>query len=165
MPKEGGRELVEVSKLNVALENVKNRQTGKLTVTADLAVDNQPPAPAARASDQGKLETSSELSSGNDLTLSLVKIRSRASVTQAAGSLSELNGAALPLATQLSAPPAQQSAMLRSLNLSATRGDTTLWQPRQSGPVTISWGGAAATASDATVSVILTNLNLAEWKG
>jgi hypothetical protein len=35
----------------------------------------------------------------------------------------------------------------------------------QSGPVSVSWGGSAPTASDATLTIVLTNLNLADWKG
>ena len=161
----GGREVVEISKLNITLDNLKNGQNAKLTAAADLSLDKQPPAPASRAAVQAKLEASGDLALGNDLSLTLAKLQARISVPQASGALSEVNGFALSLDTDLSADPAKQSAVLRAFNLNASRRGTTLLQTRQSAPVTVSWGGGAPFASDATLSIILTNVNLADWKG
>jgi len=42
----GTRDVAEVSHVNVTVDNVKNGQTGKLALAADISVDNNPPSAA-----------------------------------------------------------------------------------------------------------------------
>jgi hypothetical protein len=165
--------VVEVSNLNVSLDNLKNGQTAKLAVAADLSVDKQAPstgsgqatAPGPRASLQAKLDSSGELALGQDLSIASLKTRSRLQIPQAAGALSEVTGSSFSFETDLSADPNKKTAVLRSVNLQGARRDTVLLQTFQSGPFNVSWGSGQPAVSDATLSFVLTNLNLADWRG
>jgi uncharacterized protein involved in outer membrane biogenesis len=63
----GGRDRTEVSKVNITLESLKNGQTGKLTLGAEIALDKQAPPPGTNASLQAKLDGSFDVALGADL--------------------------------------------------------------------------------------------------
>jgi uncharacterized protein involved in outer membrane biogenesis len=161
----GGRDRTEVSKVNITLESLKNGQTGKLTLGAEIALDKQAPPPGTNANLQAKLDGSFDVALGADLSLTSLKGGMRLSVPQAGGALAEVAGFSLALETEVGADPAKQSAVLRTLKLNAARRDTPLVLASLSSPFTLSWGGNSGGVGDAALSVTLTNLNLAEWKG
>lgn len=57
-----------------------------------------------------------------------------------------------------------KSALLQRLNLTGTQNARPLVQTELTSPMTISFGGANATASDAALNLTLTGLNLADWR-
>ena len=59
---------------------------------------------------------------------------------------------------------AAQSALLTTLNLTATQNARPLLQSELSSPMTFTWGKTAATAGDAALNITLTALNLNDWQ-
>jgi hypothetical protein len=57
-----------------------------------------------------------------------------------------------------------QSAQIRTLNLTGNQDSRPLLKSELTSPMTISYGGANASAGDATLNVLLMNLNLADWR-
>lgn len=55
-------------------------------------------------------------------------------------------------------------AVLQTLNLTGTQNSQTILQSELSSPMTISWGNASNAVGEAALSLIVTNLNLADWK-
>ena len=53
--KDGQRDVLELANVNVTLDDVKNGATGKLTLGADVQVDNHPPSPAIAGAMHGKV--------------------------------------------------------------------------------------------------------------
>ncbi|HYE30728.1 MAG TPA: hypothetical protein VEH27_04825 [Methylomirabilota bacterium] len=58
----------------------------------------------------------------------------------------------------------KQSALVQRFNVTARQQGREFLLTSLSSPMTVSWGGASNTAPDAALSLILTNLNLADWK-
>jgi hypothetical protein len=56
------------------------------------------------------------------------------------------------------------SAVLQKLNLTGTEDSRTILQSGLSSPMTIAWGNASSAVGDATLNLVVTNLNLADWK-
>ena len=52
----GGRDLTELSNVNVTLTDLKNGQTGKLKLSAGIKLDKNPPAPATNSALQAKVD-------------------------------------------------------------------------------------------------------------
>ncbi len=57
-----------------------------------------------------------------------------------------------------------QSAILKTLNLTGTQDSRALLQVALSSPMTIPLSGTSSGVGDATLNVLVTNLNLADWK-
>lgn len=57
-----------------------------------------------------------------------------------------------------------QSAVLQALNLTGSQDSRALLQVGLSSPMTIGWGNASSPVGDASLNLIITNLNLADWK-
>ncbi len=83
------QDVTEVSHVNVNVTNLKNGQTGKLTLAADLKIDDNPPAPAASGTLQGKVDASFDLGLTADLKPGAVQGSMRLAVAQAAGALAQ----------------------------------------------------------------------------
>ena len=56
------------------------------------------------------------------------------------------------------------TALLRGLNLSATENGAPLFGAQLSSPMNFAWGGATSELGNASLNLIVTNLNLADWK-
>ncbi len=56
------------------------------------------------------------------------------------------------------------AAVLQKLNLTGTQDSRALLDIGLSNPMTIAWGNASGTVGDATLNLVVTNLNLADWK-
>src|SRR5204863_2845697 len=63
----GNRDVTELSNVNVTLEDLKNGQTGKLALSADIKMENHPPAPGTNGVLQGKLNGSFAIAMTADL--------------------------------------------------------------------------------------------------
>ena len=59
---------------------------------------------------------------------------------------------------------AASSAVLQTLNLNGTQDSQTILQSGLSSPMTLAWGNASNAVGEAALSLIVTNLNLADWK-
>lgn len=57
-----------------------------------------------------------------------------------------------------------KSALLQKLNLTGTQNNRPLLQTELTSPMTISFGGANASAGDAALNIDLSGLNLADWR-
>lgn len=57
-----------------------------------------------------------------------------------------------------------QSAQLQKLNLTGTQNSQPLLQTELTSPMSIAWGSANSAVGDATLNVVLTRLNLADWR-
>ena len=162
----GGQTLAEVSKVTITLENLKNGQTGKFTLGSDFSYQLQPLAPQPAASVQGHVAAAFEVALGADLSLTSLRGNLQLGLPAATGSLAEAAGFTLGLDTELGADPASQTATLRAFSLKGARRETPLLLGTLTSPLRVSWGGGGgADTSDAAMSVVLTNVNLAEWKG
>ena len=56
------------------------------------------------------------------------------------------------------------SAVLQKLNLNGRENSNPMLQMGLSDPMTISWGSSSGTVGDATLNLLVTNLDLADWK-
>lgn len=57
-----------------------------------------------------------------------------------------------------------QSAQLQKLNLTGTQNSQPLLKTELTSPITIAWGNASNAVGDATLNVVLTRLNLTDWR-
>lgn len=57
------------------------------------------------------------------------------------------------------------TANVKTLNLTGTQNSQPLLQGGLSSPMTIAWGNANSNVGDAALNLIITNLNLTDWKG
>ena len=160
----GGRDLTEVSQASFSLDNIRNGQTGKLGLGANLAIDQQKPAPGQAAALNAKLNGQFDVALGADLSLTAFKGGLQLQVPQASGALAQANGFSLTLDTDLGADPNQQTAVVRLLELKGSLRDTPMLLAHLSRPLTMSWGGGAAGAPDASLDIIVTNVVLADWR-
>ena len=56
------------------------------------------------------------------------------------------------------------TAVLQTLDLTGTQDSRVLLEIGLSSPMTLGWGGAGSALGDAALNLIVTNLNLADWK-
>lgn len=160
----GKRDLTELSKVNISLDGLKNGQTGKLALAADIALDQNPPAPGTNATLQARFDSSFELGIGDDLNPSGIKGGLRLSVAKAGGALAPLANSSLAMDTEVATDLGQQSAVLKTFALTGSLNQRPLLLANLSSPFTMSWGKSAAAVGDAKLDLTLTNLNLADWK-
>ncbi len=160
----GGRDLTELSKVNLTLDGLKNGQTGKLALGADITIDQNPPAPAASAALQARFDSNFDLGIGDDLNPSGLKGGVRLSVTRAGGSLAQLANFSLALDTEVGTDLARQSAVLKTFTLTGSQNQRPLLLANLSSPFNLAWGQTAGPVGDSKLDLTLTNLNLADWK-
>jgi hypothetical protein len=86
----GTRDLMELNNINVTLENVKNGQTGKLTLGCDIQVVNNPPSPANKGAIQAALNGSFSFTLSPDLKPASVLGQLQFLVSRADGALNDM---------------------------------------------------------------------------
>lgn len=124
----GNRDVSEISHLDLTVDNVKNGQTGKLAVSADLALDNRPPSPATNGMAQGKLEGNFNFTLSQDLKPAGIEGSLQLQISRAQGGLAQL--ASLGAGLNCSVTPTE----IKQVALKFQRGDTPLAQILVSGP-------------------------------
>ncbi len=107
----GGRDLAELSSVNITLDNLKNGGTGQLNLEADITLDNQPPAPGTNASLQAKLKGNFELGLAQDLNLASVQGTTSLNVPKAGGALADLATLAVTLEADITPTEIKQAAL------------------------------------------------------
>jgi hypothetical protein len=122
------RDTTELSHLNINLTDLKNGQTGKLTLSSDIAVDNNPPAPATNGMLNAKLSGNFNFALGPDLSPGSVQGNTRLEVARAGGALAQI--ATLAANLDCDVTPTE----VRQIALRFQQGATPLGQIRVSGP-------------------------------
>jgi len=124
----GNRDLSEISKLNLSLTDLKNGQTGKLVVSSELSVQNNPPAPATNGQLHAQVKGELSFALTADLKPGMVKGAFRLEVVQAEGAMAQASGFVASLDCNLSPTEIQELA------LKFAKGATSLGQVRIQGP-------------------------------
>ena len=126
--KGGNRDSAEVSHLNVTLENVQNGQTAKLTLAAQLKMENNPPEAAGKGELEAKADGSFSIALTPDLKPGSIQGSTRLNVTRAEGAMAQAANLAGSLDCDVTPSEIKQVA------LTFQKGGTGLGQLRVSGP-------------------------------
>jgi uncharacterized protein involved in outer membrane biogenesis len=124
----GKSDVAEISHFNVNLSDLKNGATGKLTVGADINMQNNPPAPASSGLLQAKLSGDFTLALTPDLKPGSVQGSSKLEVTRAEGALAQAAQFAGNLNCDIT------PTLIKEVALRFLKGGTPLGQVRLSGP-------------------------------
>jgi hypothetical protein len=122
------RDVIEVSHINVTLDDLKNGQAGKLALGADISIQNNPPAPGVAGGLQAKLTGSFSLALTPDLKPGSIQGSTRLEVTRAEGALSQLAALAAIFDCEVTPTSVKQVA------LRFQQGSVRLGELRVSGP-------------------------------
>jgi uncharacterized protein involved in outer membrane biogenesis len=124
----GHHDVTEISHVNVAIDDLKNGQTGKLTLTADVKIESNPPAPETNGVLEAKLKGNFSFALGADLKPSSVQGNTHLEVTRATGGLSDLASLASDFDCDVTPTEIKQVA------LHFAKGVTRLGEVRVNGP-------------------------------
>ena len=122
------RDTTELSHLNLTVTDLKNGQNGKLALTSDIAVDQNPPAPGTNGLLNAKLNGNFTFGLGPDLSPGAVQGNTRLEVVKAAGALAQI--AALAANLDCNVTPTE----VREVALRFQKGQTPLGLIRVAGP-------------------------------
>jgi uncharacterized protein involved in outer membrane biogenesis len=86
---DGRQDVTEISHVNVTLDDVKNGGSGKLDLSADVNIDNQPPPPAASGNLQAKVAGHFTFTLAADLMPLSIQGNTHLGVTQAGGAMQD----------------------------------------------------------------------------
>ena len=118
----GTRDVAELSHVNVTLDDLKNGQTGKLALNADIHVEN------TNGVLQAKLGGTFAFAIAADLKPASIKGSTRLDVSRAEGALADLAGFGSELEVEVTPTD------LKGVALRFQKGDTRLGELRVSGP-------------------------------
>jgi hypothetical protein len=124
----GKRDVTELSNVNLTLDHLKNGQTGKLTLAADIRVENNPPAPEPNGALQAKVNGSFDLGLTPDLKPGAILGTLGLNVIRADGSMAAIG--ALGASLECSVTPTE----LKQVALRLQRGGTRLGEILATGP-------------------------------
>ncbi|MCX6901933.1 MAG: AsmA family protein [Verrucomicrobia bacterium] len=125
----GNRDLTELASVNVTLDDLKNGQTGKLELSADVKMDSHPSAPGVAGSADAKLTGKFDFAFSADLKPATVKGSVHFLVNKAEGALGELASFGADLDCEMS--PTQ----IKQISVRFARGAAQLGEIRLSGPL------------------------------
>jgi hypothetical protein len=126
--KNGNRDVTELSHVNVTLDDLKNGQTGKLTLSGDVKMESNPPDSRTNGVLEAKMKGNFSFALGADLKPSSVQGNTHLEVTKAAGGLAELGSLASDLDCDVTPTETKQVA------LHFAKGVTRLGEVRVNGP-------------------------------
>ncbi len=129
--KGGNKDTTEVSHLNVTLENLQNGQTGKLTLGAQVKMENNPPAPGSVGVLEAKANGSFSLALTPDLKPGAIQGNTRLEVTRAEGSFAQ--AASLTGVLDCDVTPSD----IKQVALVFQKGGTRLGELHVSGPFSL----------------------------
>ena len=110
------------------------------------------------------------ISSSNDIELSkggsLISVAGRLDVAHFQVKRQEKISPTLDLHSDyaVTVDQAASSAVLQTINLTGMQDSRIILQSGLSSPMTIAWGNASSSVGEAALNLIVTNLNLADWK-
>ena len=126
--KSGTKDVTELSHVNLSLDDLKNGQTGKLLLNADINMQNNPQAPGTNGTLQAKLSGNFVFSLTSDLKPASVTGNTRLEVSQASGAFAELVSLGSDLDCEVT--PTE----IKQLALRFRKGTTRLAELRITGP-------------------------------
>jgi hypothetical protein len=150
--KGANRDTTEIAHLNVSVDNVKNGQTGKLTLGADIKMDNNPPAPGTNGLLQAKLNGSFSFALEPDLKPGSIQGNTRLEVTRAEGALAQMASFAASLDCDVTPSDIKQIA------LRFQKSGTPLGELRVNGPFNMEKTEGHLTLQIANIDKNLLNL-------
>ena len=124
----GKSDVAEVSNLNINLANLKNGETGKLTMDGGISVQNNPPAPDPAGNLQATLSGEYDFALSPELKPQSVKGQVQLTVSRADGAFADLSALSAVLASDVSPTQIVQVA------LRFAKGGAALGELRASGP-------------------------------
>ena len=127
----GKRDLTELANVNLTLDNLKNGQTAKFALSAEVSVEQNPPAPGTNGMLQAKVEGAFDIGLAADLNLAALKGGLKFSVAKSGGAFAALSDFATSLDTDLTLTEIKEVA------LSFTKAGAELARLRASGPFSI----------------------------
>jgi uncharacterized protein involved in outer membrane biogenesis len=146
------RDLTELAHMNVTLENLKNGQTAKLTMDANISVQNNPPAPGAAATLEAKVNGSFNFALTPDLKPGSIQGSSRLEVVRATGALAQAAAFAAQFDCEVTPTEIKQAA------LRVLKGSTRLAEFLVSGTLDLAKAEGHLTAKLINVDKNLLNL-------
>ena len=152
--KGNNRDVTELSHVNVALDNLKNGQTSKLTLAADLSMNSNPPAPGTNGLLQAKLNGNFSLALSADLKPASIQGNAKLEVTRAEAALAQVASLAANLDCDVT-PSAIKQVALRF-----QKAGTALGEVRASGPFSLE-----KTEGRITVEILNIDKNLLNIAG
>ncbi len=157
--KDGGREVSELTGVNITLDQLKNGQPGKLTMAAAFKM-TRPTNDVLEAKSSGNIE----FTLGADLLPTALKVKVEQEILRAEGSLRELAGVRTGLACDITVNTANETAQVQTFTLDGTQNQKPLLRGSLSKPMTLAWGKNAAATGDSTFELTLSDFDLAAWK-
>lgn len=127
----GKSDVTELSHFNLTATDLKNGQTGKITLGADFGMQNNPPAPAASGSLQGNVNGAFNIGLTADLKPASIQGDTKVAVTQAEGALAQ--AAAFGTTFTCDVTPTE----IKQVALRFAKGDSQLGELLVSGPFNI----------------------------
>ena len=124
----GARDITELNNVNLTLDNLKNGQTGKMTLAASINLDNRPPAPETNALMQASLTGGFSITPTADFSGASISGNTHMDVQKTAGSFSEFN--ALAATVDCDITPAD----IKQLALRFQKAGSNLGELRVNGP-------------------------------
>src|SRR6266478_1881538 len=124
----GSRDVAELSHVNISLDSLRNGQSGKLTIGANIKLDNNPPPPGTNGVLEAKLDGSFTFALTADLSPGSIQGSTRLEVSRAEGAFAQAGGLGASLECELSPGEIKQVA------LQFQKGNARLGQLRASGP-------------------------------
>jgi len=124
----GNRDITELTNVNVTVDGVKNGQTGKLQLSAEIRIENNPPAPGTNGLLAATLNGNFSFALTPDLKPASVNGSTHLDVTQTGGSYSDL--ATLGAALDYEVTPTE----IKQVALRFQKGGASLGQLLISGP-------------------------------
>jgi uncharacterized protein involved in outer membrane biogenesis len=126
----GKRDVIELSHINVTADDLKNGQSGKITLASDLSVDQN--APKTNGTIQAKIKGNFSIALSPDLKPSSVKGNTHVEVAAADKSFAELNTLAADLDCDITPTEVKQ------VSLHFSKGNARLGEARVNGPLDMS---------------------------
>jgi hypothetical protein len=124
----GTRDVAELSHVNITLDDLRNGQTAKLAMAADIKLANNPPG-GQQGTLQAKLNGNFTAGFSKDLKPTTVQGSSQFNVQNSSGSLAELAGLSAQVNTDVTPTEVKQVA------LQFKKGNTALGEVRAQGPL------------------------------
>ncbi len=131
MDKSGDKDVAEISHLNVTLENVRNGQTGKVTVNAGVRAEKSSSKPEVSGVIEAKASGEYDFSLSADLDLASAKGNTHLEISRAEGAFGDVSGGSLALDCEVT--PTE----VKELSLHLQKGTKRLGEVRASGPFSL----------------------------
>ena len=125
----GKRDVTELSHINLTADDLKNGQTGKLSLSSDISVDANPPAPSTNGTLQAKVKGNFSIALAPDLKPASIQGNTHLDVAAADKGFADLNTLAADLDCDVTPTEVKQ------VSLHFSKGAAKLGEVRVNGPL------------------------------